>query len=845
MALSHGAAVVGSAAREEVSKLLAAERAERKRAAAALSHHAARIKGARGRTPADKQAVMSGALSIPHPDSGRKPAKRAAGPPRVAKLAGRAASPSPQSKTRRERRGFGTSSPARVRKPEASKQPKDKRRPTSVPRVARLAAAVRERARSPAKKSPAEKKGFGASVPRNTHPTAWDSSISGSVRSESFEDEEEKGDEEEDSRPIKAAMRWMKSPTKSSVAKQASRVERQNAMKKGFGSSTPRDPEQELEWSLMGDKAEAPETMSGRLVNLLGRLVPPEPEQRRESAAHERRGFGTSSPARRTDKWLAPQRADGRIGGPEEDSWSSDDGDETQALLDDDNVDVHDEQAQKWRAEADAAFALGNESPGKHFESKDDEMEALHAVQRRLITEIEAAPDNLELLQHLAKVDRAMALAVNAGAKAPPGRSPPQKTSRAARQDREKERRAKEKREKDRRRRASSPISRVSRLLRPTSARDSPASARRRVAKRQQINAEKAKELTFQPAHRNEPPPRPADVSPPSASSAEHADGEEELPISERLYQESARRAKARRDEFLRGREKELATCTFKPTVGEDDEAETTQANSEAAEASKGEVWDKLVSEGINPEPLLKSKQALTQVAEQFQADPDALLQKLRREKAQNARDVLARMELRQAEKEARLAAQRASRLKEKEEKEEEHFKKFKANMPPASNWREAIEAGSPKRAAKKKDRLSPAKSRRQRGSQEKDRKATHMADTQASRQRRFLQHASEVVGGGATNHNRKRRGKRKSKSPTTRKAEQEGGTPTRNDADEAKNAKTEELDELLQFPASNEFPSPPSGGEQQGADDSSDPHSPPPSGWETEAGAKKLTEEV
>ena len=73
----------------------------------------------------------------------------------------------------------------------------------------------------------------------------------------------QKGDEEEDSRPIKAAMRWMKSPTKSSVAKQASRVERQNAMKKGFGSSTPRDPEQELEWSLMGDKAEAPETMSG------------------------------------------------------------------------------------------------------------------------------------------------------------------------------------------------------------------------------------------------------------------------------------------------------------------------------------------------------------------------------------------------------------------------------------------------------------------------------------------------------------------------------------------------------------------------------------------------------
>ena len=339
--------------------------------------------------------------------------------------------------------------------------------------------------------------------------------------------------------------------------------------------------------------------------------------------------------------------------------------------------------------------------------------------QRRLITEIEAAPDNLELLQHLAKVDRAMALAVNAGAKAPPGRSPPQKTSRAARQDREKERRAKEKRENDRRKRASSPISRVSRLLRPTSARDSPASARRRVAKRQQINAEKAKELTFQPAHHNEPPPRSADVSPPSASSAEHADGEEELPISERLYQESARRAKARKDEFLRGREKELATCTFKPTVGDDDETETTQANSEAAEASKGEVWDKLVSEGINPEPLLKSKQALTQVAEQFQADPDALLQKLRREKAQNARDVLARMELRQAEKEARLAAQRASRLKEKEEKEEEHFKKFKANMPPASNWREAIEAGSPKRAPKKKDRLSPAKSRRQRGSQE------------------------------------------------------------------------------------------------------------------------------
>jgi len=315
-AVSHGAAVVGSAAREEVSKLLATERAERKRAAAALSHHAARIKGARSRTPVDKQAVMSDALSIPHPDSGRKPAKRAAGPPRVAKLAGRAASPSPQSKTRRERRGFGTSSPARVRKPEASKQSKDKRRPTSVPRVARLAAAVRERARSPAKKSPAEKKGFGASVPRNTHPTAWDSSISGSVRSESFEDEEEKGDGEESSRPIKAAMRWMKSPTKSSVAKQASRLERQNAMKKGFGSSTPRDPEQELEWSLMGEKAEAPETMSGRLVNLLGRLVPPEPEQRRGSAAHERRGFGTSSPARRTDKWLAPKRADGTVGGP-------------------------------------------------------------------------------------------------------------------------------------------------------------------------------------------------------------------------------------------------------------------------------------------------------------------------------------------------------------------------------------------------------------------------------------------------------------------------------------------------------------------------------------------------
>ena len=145
------------------------------------------------------------------------------------------------------------------------------------------------------------------------------------------------------------------------------------------------------------------------------------------------------------------------MGGPEDDSWSSDDGDETQALLDAD--DVHDEQAQKWRAEADAAFALGNESPrSRQFESKDDEMEALHAVQRRLITEIEAAPDNLELLQHLAKVDRAMALAVNAGAKAPPGRSPPQKTSRAARQDREKERRAKEKRENDRRKRASSPI---------------------------------------------------------------------------------------------------------------------------------------------------------------------------------------------------------------------------------------------------------------------------------------------------------------------------------------------------------------------------------------------------
>ena len=77
--------------------------------------------------------------------------------------------------------------------------------------------------------------------------------------------------------------------------------------------------------------------------------------------------------------------------------------------------------------------------------------------------------------------------------------------------------------------------------------------------------------------------------------------------------------------------------------------------------------------------------------------------------------------------------------------------------------------------------------------------------------------------------------------------------TPTHNDdnADiEAKNAKTEELDELLQFPAAvdlpaREFPSPPSGGEKQSADDSGDPHSPPPSGWETEAGAKKLTSEV
>ena len=124
------------------------------------------------------------------------------------------------------------------------------------------------------------------------------------------------------------------------------------------------------------------------------------------------------------------------------------------------------------------------------------------------------------------------------------------------------------------------------------------------------------------------------------------------------------------------------------------------------------------------------------------------------------------------------------------------------------------------------------------------------MADTQASRQRRFLQDASEAVGGG-TNRNRKRRGKRKSKSPSTRKAGQEEDTPTHNDdADEAKNAKTEELDELLQFPAAvdlpaREFPSPPSGGEKQSADDSGDPHSPPPSGWETEAGAKKLTSEV
>ena len=125
------------------------------------------------------------------------------------------------------------------------------------------------------------------------------------------------------------------------------------------------------------------------------------------------------------------------------------------------------------------------------------------------------------------------------------------------------------------------------------------------------------------------------------------------------------------------------------------------------------------------------------------------------------------------------------------------------------------------------------------------------MADTQASRQRRFLQDASEAVGGG-TNRNRKRRGKRKSKSPSTRKAEQEEDTPTRNDNDAdtlAKNAKTEELDELLQFPAAvdlpaREFPSPPSRGEQS-ADDSGDPHSPPPSGWETEAGAKKLTSEV
>ena len=497
-----------------------------------------------------------------------------------------------------------------------------------------------------------------------------------------------------------ASMRLKETPTKASEARRAAAAEAspKPLTKKGFGSSASRGLPSEIPAAPLSDMASEP--MSGREVQLINRLVPhsepvhlfaggnghgvggSSPPEAKYSSA--KRGFGSSSSARKTEAWLAAPGSPGRTKsgdasdaqvedqsymtddfystdgysylGQEED-WGQREGEE--AL---DSEEEAEKVAWSEAAEAEAILAAAEQA---------EQMAELHAVQKRLIQEIEADPDNLSLLQHLSQVDRAMALAVNAGAAPPMGRSPPPVTKQskptdakgskklslnysngpespsrverarrsAANQDREDARvRANQQRKQreldllerarqdaernvERQRRASSPMVRISRLLRPKTATDSASAAERRQKRIVQAQEQAQKDLTFQPSVPKAPPPRPQDVRPVSATRSARRRGslspeaaaaaavtkrspgskekkphrspkqssltstpeageagmksqlepgpepEPELQVSDRLYRESVRRAerdKAREEQLAA---LELSSCTFSPSL--------------------------------------------------------------------------------------------------------------------------------------------------------------------------------------------------------------------------------------------------------------------------------------
>eukprot|EP01043_Picozoa_sp_COSAG02_P030587 COSAG02_NODE_1960_length_10257_cov_48.153278_6_plen_1221_part_00 len=546
---------------------------------------------------------------------------------RVAELA-RRASPQRMRVRRSEAKGFGSSSPARVRKSSrgagSAAYSRRTASPAAVPRVATLAACTGANIPKPRVHPNGAKKGFGVSGCRDTSPAVWSSSVKGTVPTVCSPIAVADKDEEDQSsrspngsgtavmKPTtKAALRWMKSPTKSSAAKRTVAPTASAAAtgttagdvfaakrktKKGFGSSASRGVGGSPQMQRHLDVEGRDEVLSGKVVDLINRLVPTpsidnttggvesgSPTKNRKAKYNNpaKKGFGTSSPARLTNTWLAPEEQQ-PLEPPAIEAQATDDGksvhstgyetvedwgqigpdwcDQQQCEEEqdedwgqrevDDALDSEEEQAKKMWNEAAQSEALLAEARQR------EKMAELHAVQKRLIIEIEDDPDNLSLLQNLAQVDKAMALAINAGAKPPSGRSPPQAKQQqqqqqqqqqrhphstrneaqspsrverarraAAQQEREdtkrrtaehrhqremerleKARKDAERREAERRRaaRAGSPATSrlstgLSRLLRPKSASDSVSAAERRQKRIIRAKEEAQKDLTFQP----------------------------------------------------------------------------------------------------------------------------------------------------------------------------------------------------------------------------------------------------------------------------------------------------------------------------------------------------------
>ena len=629
-----------TAMREQMTQVLEEEREHRKRTAATLGNR--KLFGTERSIHSLTPEKAPRRASVTATVRGRAP--------RVAELA-RRVSPQRMRVRRSEAKGFGTSSPARVRKSSraAGSEKTDSGRradsPAAVPRVATLAAAVAADMAKTRAHPHGAKKGFGASGSRDTNPAVWSSSVKGVVPSAHSPLAAAEREEETSRSPkatsalmrpaAKAALRWMNSPTQSSAAKRAAALSSTAALattgsagdefvatkrktKKGFGSSASRGvggSPRTVQRNSEGDGRD--DVLSDRVVDLINRLVPApsndsaesgnrsgsplKPHRREKYSNPAKRGFGTSSPARLTNAWLAPEEAPAGIravshdnkserseltGFETVDDWGHDldpDAEERCEEQQDENwgqretdeaLDSEEEQAKQVWNEAAQSEALLAQARQR------ERMAELHAVQKRLIVEIEEDPDNLSLLQNLAQVDRAMALAINAGAAPPSGRSPPQATQQdqgqqqthshstqlepdspsrverarraAAKQQREeakrraaehrhqremerleKARRDAERREAARNRptaRATSPGTRLasglSRLLRPKSASDNAQAAERRQKRIVQARKEAQKELTFQPQVPKDGLPSPQQQHTGSSLSLSMVDGD-------------------------------------------------------------------------------------------------------------------------------------------------------------------------------------------------------------------------------------------------------------------------------------------------------------------------------